>query len=166
MESGGFELTPASRAERQRFRGTAGLLLRIASRGTVGSSCAWLTNSGAALWDSRRRLRGVRADPRDRLGRDSRSAAARQQRHLQRHRFLGQLCPIVHSGRKRRARSGRFVPLRSSHAIAEILIGELPALHRIEQPVAEAAHLLVWRDVQEQLDEANSGVDEHAVRSR
>jgi hypothetical protein len=37
--------------------------------------------------------------------------------------------------------------VRPAGVIAEILIGQFPALHRIDEPVAEAAYLLVGRDV-------------------
>ena len=47
--------------------------------------------------------------------------------------------------------------------IAEILVGQLPALHRIEEPAAEAAYLLLLSDMQEQLDETDARINQQAL---
>jgi len=47
-------------------------------------------------------------------------------------------------------------------AVAEILVGELPALERVGEPVAEP-HLLVGRDVEDELHQLDPLGDEHAL---
>ena len=75
----------------------------------------------------------------------------------------------IRSGRRRLGRGllhhvlDRGLIIRPAGAIAEVLIGELPPLQGIGQAGAEAPHLLVRRDVQEQLDEADAGIDQHVL---
>src|SRR5271165_2958659 len=55
----------------------------------------------------------------------------------------------------------RFI-LGPAAAIAEVLVRQFPALDRVDEPAAKPALLLVGGDVQEQLDQTNSRIDEDA----
>src|SRR5262249_32597086 len=57
---------------------------------------------------------------------------------------------------------GRLI-VRPAGVIAEIVISQFPAFQRVEQPIPEAAYLLAGRHMEEQLDQAHSRVDQHAL---
>src|SRR5262249_38902797 len=58
----------------------------------------------------------------------------------------------------------RSLVIRSPVAVAEILIGEFPPLQWINEPVAKASLLFVGCDVQKQLHETNTRVDQQALK--
>ena len=53
--------------------------------------------------------------------------------------------------------------VRPARAVAEVLVGELPALHRIGEPRTEALELFVGGDVEEDLDQPHARVDQHPL---